>query len=199
MNRLARYPLLLSITAALLIGLATGLITAPKQQYRADLNEPLEWALPELSEAADAEVIAAAVAERLGWISEQVVDEPEEAAAQAAAEAAAEAARLAEAERQRRRAHRWRFLGSTEQHGKLQSVFRAGDGRLRHVSQGEEIEHGARVIELHPGRVVVELPGQLQNPSQEPSGTVPHRLQLFRDTDLDLYLPDSAAADGRSN
>lgn len=175
------------VAAALALGMVSGLLLRPRPvPPDGAVAAELSWQLPALSDASAVAKAADQLRAAGAWSGAGQVDESEGLAAEQA-----EAERLAaEQTEAARAANTWRFVGSIEQGVELRAVFRAGDGRARRIVAGEEIEDGARLVELHADSAVIELPERLRAQNELPQTKGPVRLQLFRDTEFSLYVEE---------
>ena len=177
------------VAAVFVLGLVAGLVlrSQPVPLAGGGANATA-WQLPALPDGAAGADAARALRASSVWPGADQSDSNRadpDAAEQSEAER--RAAEQAEAERA---ANTWRFVGSIEQGDDLRAVFRAGDGRARRLGAGEEIEHGARLVELQPDSAVIELPRRLRAQNDLPETEGPVRLQLFRDTEFSLYIEE---------
>jgi hypothetical protein len=168
--------------AALLAGLLGATALGPRPTPAPEQEGAVSWQLPALPAQPEASRLVAAIARRQVW--------GESSEAQGERDSADAARRAAEQAQAARDAHTWRFVGSIEQGDALRAVFRAGDGRTRHLVAGEEIEHGARLVELQANSAVIELPMSLRAQNELPETEGPVRLQLFHDTEFSLYIEE---------
>lgn len=145
---------------------------------------PGEWVLPALPERADATAMALEINARQNWGGNRSLAE---------AQSESEMVRQAEleAERARRAAHRWRFVGSIQRNDRLQALFQSGDARKRWLVPGEALEGGARLLRLEPGLAEVEIPARFRAQNDIENDDGPISLQLLRNTEFALYSVES--------
>ena len=185
MNHLRPRGLLVLLAVAFFAGLVASTSLAPLAVPEAgEKVGEIEWSLPERAQLNGGAIVQRIISrgQLIGIDASGVEDEKDVEADREAEIAAREAAR--------RDAHQWRFIGSVDRQAQLHALFRAGDGRTRRLVAGEEIEHGARLVELQADSAVIELPQRLRAQNDLPETEGPVRLQLFRDTEFSLYIEE---------